>query len=151
MLTPTPVLLGGAPEGFDAKLVARELARGVPVVHVARDDKRMEAMRAALTFFAPEAVVLTLPAWDCLPYDRISPNPDLSAARMATLALLSHGVAGPFILLTTVNAATQRLPARAMLREVRPRSVDEVSLEVGGVGNLDAVGDAVVYRELRLL
>ena len=64
MLKPTPVLLGGAPEGFDAKLVARELARGVPVVHVARDDKRMEAMRAALTFFAPEAVVLTLPAWD---------------------------------------------------------------------------------------
>ena len=117
MLTPTPVLLGGAPEGFDAKLVARELARGVPVMHVARDDKRMEAMRAALRFFAPEAVVLTLPAWDCLPYDRISPNPDLSAARMATLALLAHGVPGPFILLTTVNAATQRLPARAVLRE----------------------------------
>ena len=117
MPTPTPILLGGAPEGFDARLVARELARGLPVVHVARDDKRMEAMRAALRFFAPEAVVLTLPAWDCLPYDRISPNPDLSAARMATLALLAHGVPGPFILLTTVNAATQRLPARAVLRE----------------------------------
>ncbi|MFN5826231.1 MAG: transcription-repair coupling factor, partial [Rhodobacterales bacterium] len=117
MLTPTPILLGGAPEGFDARLVARELARGLPVMHVARDDKRMEAMRAALRFFAPEAVVLTLPAWDCLPYDRISPNPDLSAARMATLALLAHGVPGPFILLTTVNAATQRLPARAVLRD----------------------------------
>ena len=117
MLTPTPVLLGGAPEGFDAKLVARELARGLPVMHVARDDRRMAAMRAALRFFAPEAVVLTLPAWDCLPYDRVSPNPDLSAARMATLALLAHGVPGPFILLTTVNAATQRLPARAVLRE----------------------------------
>jgi transcription-repair coupling factor (superfamily II helicase) len=117
MLRPIPVLLGGAPEGFDAKLVARELARGVPVMHVARDDRRMAAMRAALRFFAPEAVVLTLPAWDCLPYDRISPNPDLSAARMATLALLAHGVPGPFILLTTVNAATQRLPARAVLRE----------------------------------
>ena len=122
MLTPTPVLLGGAPEGFDAKLVARELARGVPVMHVARDDRRMAAMRAALRFFAPEAVVLTLPAWDCLPYDRISPNPDLSAARMATLALLAHGVPGPFILLTTVNAATQRLPARAVLREASFRA-----------------------------
>jgi len=117
MPTPTPILLGGAPEGFDARLVARELARGLPVIHVARDDKRMEAMRAALRFFAPEAVVLTLPAWDCLPYDRISPNPDLSAARMATLALLAQGVPGPFILLTTVNAATQRLPARDVLRE----------------------------------
>jgi transcription-repair coupling factor (superfamily II helicase) len=48
MLNPTPILLGGAPEGFDARLLSRELARGVPVIHVARDDKRMEAMRAAL-------------------------------------------------------------------------------------------------------
>ena len=116
MLTPLQIVLGGAPEGFDAALVARELARGAPVIHVARDDKRMEAMRVALGFFAPEAAVLTLPAWDCLPYDRISPNPEISAGRMATLAALAHGIAGPFILLTTVNAATQRMPAREVLR-----------------------------------
>ncbi len=135
MLTPLPILLGGAPEGFDARLLARELARGAPVIHVARDDKRMEAMRAALAFIAPEAVVMTLPAWDCLPYDRISPNPEICAARMATLAALAHGVPGPFILLTTVNAATQRLPARAVLRgasfSARVGSrVDEGSLRV---------------------
>ncbi|NUB43184.1 transcription-repair coupling factor [Fertoebacter nigrum] len=110
------IILGGAPEGFDARLLARELARGVPVVHVARDDKRLEAMRAALAVMAPGAVVLELPAWDCLPYDRISPNPDICARRMATLAALAHGVPGPFILLTTLNAATQRLPAREVLR-----------------------------------
>ena len=108
--------MGGAPEGFDARLLARELERGVPVIHVARDDKRMEAMRAALAFFAPGAAVLALPAWDCLPYDRISPNPEISAARMATLAALSQGLPGPFVLLTTVNAATQRLPAREVIR-----------------------------------
>jgi transcription-repair coupling factor (superfamily II helicase) len=112
----TRILLGGAPEGYDARLVARELERGAPVIHVARDDKRLEAMRAALGFFAPGAVVLTLPAWDCLPYDRVSPNPDICAARMATLAALAEGVQGPFVLLTTMNAATQRLPAREVLR-----------------------------------
>ncbi|HEX9856911.1 MAG TPA: transcription-repair coupling factor, partial [Paracoccaceae bacterium] len=109
------ITLGGAPEGFDARLLARELARGAPVIHVARDDKRMEAMRAALAIMAPEAAVMDLPAWDCLPYDRISPNPEICARRMATLAALAHGVPGPFILLTTVNAATQRLPARDLL------------------------------------
>ena len=61
------ILLGGAPEGFDARLLAREVARGAPVVHIARDDKRMEAMRAALAVLAPELVVLEFPAWDCLP------------------------------------------------------------------------------------
>jgi transcription-repair coupling factor (superfamily II helicase) len=117
MLIQTPILLGGAPEGFDARLVAREAAeRARPVIHVARDDKRMEAMRAALAFLAPDAVVLTLPAWDCLPYDRISPNPEISAARMATLAALAQGLSGAFILLTTVNAATQKLPAREVIR-----------------------------------
>lgn len=112
----THIVLSGAPEGFDARLVARELGRGAPVVHVARDDRRMEAMRAALAFLAPEAVVLTFPAWDCLPYDRVSPNPEISATRMATLAALAAGVPGPFVLLTTLSAAMQRVPARAVLR-----------------------------------
>ena len=106
------ITLSGAPEGFDARALARELDRGQPVVHVARDDKRMEAMRVALAFFAPDATVISFPAWDCLPYDRISPNPDVAAARMATLATLARGLKGPFILLTTLSAVTQRLPSR---------------------------------------
>ncbi|PRD34263.1 UNVERIFIED_CONTAM: mfd [Trichonephila clavipes] len=110
------IVLGGAPEGYDARLLAKELSRGRAVVHVARDDKRMEAMRRALAFMAPDALVLDFPAWDCLPYDRVSPNPEISARRMATLALLAHGVADRFILLTTLNAVTQRLPAREVVR-----------------------------------
>ncbi|MDO8882157.1 transcription-repair coupling factor [Pseudotabrizicola sp.] len=112
-ISPDRIVLGGAPEGFDARLVARELGRGGAVIHVARDDKRMEAMRIALSVMAPQAVVLDFPAWDCLPYDRVSPNPDIAARRMATLAALAAGVPGPFVLLTTLNAATQRVPSRA--------------------------------------
>ena len=117
------IILGGAPEGFDARLLARELARGQPVVHVARDDKRAEAMRAALAVMAPEVVVLDFPAWDCLPYDRVSPNPEISARRMATLAVLADGLPGPFVLLTTLNAATQKVPARDVVRAASFRAV----------------------------
>ncbi|OCX63135.1 transcription-repair coupling factor [Thioclava sp. SK-1] len=108
-------LLSGAPEGYDAKLLARELARGQSVIHVARDGRRLEAMRAALAFFAPAAVVLEFPSWDCLPYDRVSPNPEISAARMATLATLQAGLSGPFVLLTTLSAAMQKVPSRQLL------------------------------------
>jgi len=112
------ITVSGAPEGFDARLLADELAKSSgAVVHVARDDKRMAAMRAALAFFAPQATVITFPGWDCLPYDRVSPNADISATRMATLAALAHGIPGRFILLTTLNAATQRVPAREILRQ----------------------------------
>lgn len=112
------ITLGGAPEGFDASLVLAEVARREgPVVHVALDDKRMAGMADALRFFDPGMPVLSFPAWDCLPYDRVSPNADISATRMATLAGLVHGSPKRFVLLTTVNAITQRIPAREVLRE----------------------------------
>jgi len=127
------ITLSGTPEGFDARALARELAKGQPVIHVARDDRRMEAMRAALAFFAPEAVVISLPAWDCLPYDRVSPNPDISSERMATLALLARGPGAPFVLLTTMTAATQRLPARDVVAGAA------FTAKVGGRVNEDAL------------
>ncbi|WP_435659489.1 transcription-repair coupling factor [Leisingera caerulea] len=112
------ITMGGAPEGFDARLILKEVqSSGAPVLHVARDDKRMEAMRAALAFFAPDMPVFVFPGWDCLPYDRVSPNADISAARMATLAALVHQMPKQFVLLTTLNAASQRVPAREVLRE----------------------------------
>ena len=110
------ILLGGAPEGWDAELLVREALRSGQVLHIARDDKRMEAMRAALSVIAPKLVVLELPAWDCLPYDRVSPNPELLSQRMSTLAALVSGLSGSFVVLTTLNAASQRLPARAVMR-----------------------------------
>ncbi|MBL9051502.1 MAG: transcription-repair coupling factor [Tabrizicola sp.] len=128
------ILMGGAPEGFDARIVLRELARGQSVLHVARDDKRAEAMRAALAVQAPQTAVLDFPAWDCLPYDRVSPNPEISARRMATLSLLADGLSGPAVIITTLNAATQRLPARDILRAASFRAtvgerVDETRLK----------------------
>ena len=112
------ITMGGAPEGFDARLILNELEKsGEPVLHIARDDKRMEAMRAALAFFAPDMPVIIFPGWDCLPYDRVSPNADVAAARMACLAALVHQMPKQFVLLTTLNAASQGVPTRAVLRQ----------------------------------
>ena len=134
-----PILLGGAPEGFDARLILKEAARaGGPVVHVARDDKRLVQMQAALAFFAPDMPVVTFPGWDCLPFDRVSPNADISASRMATLAALVHGMPSQFVLLTTLNAATQRVPAREVLREAA------FTATVGGQVNEEALRNFLV-------
>ncbi len=117
MKSSTHITLSGAPEGFDASLLLAEVAKSsAPMIHVARDDKRMAAMQEALRFFAPDMPVVVFPGWDCLPYDRVSPNADISAQRMATLAGLVHGMPPQFILLTTMGAATQRIPPRDVLR-----------------------------------
>jgi glycerol kinase len=115
-LAPGRLTVSGCPEGFDARHLAATIDRAEgPVVHVVRDDTRLAALAASLRFFAPGLPVLRFPAWDCLPYDRISPNPEIAAARMATLAALAGGFDRPAAVLTTLNAATQRVPAREVI------------------------------------
>jgi len=108
---PSRLRVCGAPAGHDARILA-EAARACGVngvVFVAEDDVRAALMAETLAFFAPKIDVLPFPAWDCLPYDRISPHPDIVGQRLATLALLSHPFRSPTILLTTVGALTQRV------------------------------------------
>ena len=88
---PRPVTLYGAPEGYDAAVVGRLVAAGAARrwLHVCRDDGRMARFAAALAFFHPEIEALTFPAWDCLPYDRVSPNGELVSRRIDTLTRLA--------------------------------------------------------------
>ena len=110
-MTSNHILMSGAPEGFDATIVHKEAQQG-GVIHVARDAHRLQAMRAALEFFAPELPVFHFPAWDCLPFDRVSPNADISAQRMSSLASFLTQMPNSYVVLTTLSAASQRVPAR---------------------------------------
>ncbi|MDB5316944.1 MAG: mfd [Rhodospirillales bacterium] len=108
------LVVHGAPEGYDALLLAKRRAEfDGPVVHACRDDARMARMADALAFFAPEVEIIRFPAWDCLPYDRVSPNPEIVAERVAALTRLLEPSSGPRILLTTVNALVQKVPPRS--------------------------------------
>ncbi len=109
-------LLGGVPEGFDALLIgalAGEAGDTGDVLVIARDDVGMARHAEALAFFAPGVECLEFPAWDCLPYDRVSPKPELVNRRIDTLARLmdSNGAGGRGrVILTTVSAVLQRVP-----------------------------------------
>ncbi len=102
----------GAPEGADAMALADAArTRQGLVAHIARDGLRAAAVKQALGFFAPDVAVIDYPAWDCLPYDRVSPSGAVSSRRMAALAAISSlKKAGAMILVTSINAATQRTP-----------------------------------------
>jgi transcription-repair coupling factor (superfamily II helicase) len=118
----TPLTLANVAEGAEG-LVVSDLARAVaarkdaPAVSLAvvcRDGPRMAQLARALGFFAPDLEVMQFPAWDCQPYDRVSPHGGVLAQRLTTLARLSRltGSEKPLIVLTTVNAIVQRVPAR---------------------------------------
>jgi transcription-repair coupling factor (superfamily II helicase) len=117
-------VLSSVPDGFDAMAVAdlvRAAARegggrAAALVVVARDGQRMALLENGIAFVAPDIEVLSLPSWDCQPYDRVSPNAAISARRMTVLARLARSRSGeerPRVLLTTVNAMVQRVPGRA--------------------------------------
>ncbi|HEX8125843.1 MAG TPA: transcription-repair coupling factor [Allosphingosinicella sp.] len=118
----TPMTLAGAPAGFLPWLAA-DLARAAKgrAVFVAPDEAAMRHLQDAATYFAPELEVLSFPAWDCLPYDRSSPSLRSSSERLATLHALQRKPDKPQLLVTTVNAATQRTLTPFRVRQLVAR------------------------------
>ena len=124
----------GVPDGVDAMVLVRRLGeQDGPVLHIARDDTRLAGLAEAIAFFGPEVEVVTFPAWDCLPYDRVSPNGAIIAERIAALSRLQDDPGRKRIVLTTVNAALQKVPPRKAL---------------AGGGMKLAVGDSIAPEDL---
>ncbi|MGE0499781.1 MAG: transcription-repair coupling factor [Rhizobiaceae bacterium] len=114
-------IVDGVPDGYEAFALAQvsaELAPDRPVIFVARDGQRLPSIVEALAFCARGIPVLELPAWDCLPYDRVSPGPDAAARRLDALAAMSALAERPHraVILTTANAILQRMPTAAAIR-----------------------------------
>ena len=134
MTTIGRTLLAEVPEGLDARVIA-DLARdghATAILHVAREDTRLARLAEGLGFFAPDLEVLRFPAWDCLPYDRVSPISEIGSERIDTLFRLARrGDGGPLVVLTTVNAALQRVPPRAALKNAAfaARPGDRIDLD----------------------
>ena len=82
--------------------MARERGK---VLHVCVSGVQMREVKEALSFFAPDVQVMEFPSWDIVPYDRVSPNKEITSERIKTLTCLSESnYTTPFILLTTANA-----------------------------------------------
>jgi len=103
----------GAPDGVASLALLQIASVGKSFIYVARDDVRMTAMGDSLRRLAPDLRLLEFPAWDCLPFDRLSPQGGLVGRRIETLAQLASDVeTRPSILLTTINAILQRVPPK---------------------------------------
>lgn len=106
--------------GADTMVVARACAqyRGV-LVYIASDDGAAQKFLGGFRFFAPNTEVLRFPAWDCLPYDRLSPAGEIAATRLATLSALARRSVNDetILVVTTASAIMQRtIPRNRILK-----------------------------------
>ncbi|MEG9526654.1 MAG: DEAD/DEAH box helicase [Hyphomicrobiales bacterium] len=112
-----------------------------PVVHVARDARRLEDLAATLRALDPDAQVAVYPEWDCLPFDHASPSRATMGARAAVMRWLTDRDALPDFVLTTAPALVQRVPppetwatARVTLRVGDPLDVAAVTADLKRLG-----------------
>lgn len=137
--TGTLLHLGQLPPTAQARLLAEYAKeKGGTVVYVATHEAMLENMHEAIAFFAPQLEILDFPAWDCLPYDRVSPSAGIVATRMATLAALLQNPTMPRIVCTSIQAIAQKLPPKELL------SAHIRSLRVGDNISRDVLVDALV-------
>ena len=139
-----PLTLAAVPTGFLPWLAA-DLARAAKTraVFIAPDDAAMRAVASTAAYFAPDLEVLSFPAWDCLPYDRASPTLRIMAERVAALQRLQGKPKGPQLLLTTANAATQRVLTPFRIRQLVARLAGERAVQVDQVQPARALGQPV--------
>ena len=117
---PSRLSVSGAPDGYDAYVAAEAAKRlGGLVLFIAADGAHATAAVECARFFAPDLEVRYFPAWDCLPYDRVSPRSDIESARLSTLAALAarKDTAKPALIVTTINAVLQRVAPKVTIAE----------------------------------
>jgi len=88
--------------------VAELAAAGKPLVYVCSETVHLQAVEKELAFFLGNTIpIYTFPDWECLPYDRVSPHPDIISQRL--LALHQFPQLSEGILIVPITALMQRL------------------------------------------
>jgi transcription-repair coupling factor (superfamily II helicase) len=95
--------------GAASSLSLAELARNSgPIIYVCSEAQHMPVIAKELEFFlGHEAPIFTFPDWECLPYDRVSPHPDIVSQRLLALHRLPQLEKG--VLIIPITALMQLL------------------------------------------
>ena len=107
-------------EGYEAFVVEKYVLKNRPLLFIASDGVSLAQTAAMLKFIHPEYKVLEFPAWDTVPYDRVSPNSAVEAKRIDSLSeIVFHERKTPLVVVTSVGAVLQKLPPAKIFRNAQ--------------------------------
>ena len=85
------------------------------------DGITLRQVKDTLSFIDPKIDILTLPNWDTVPYDRVSPTSTILSKRIETLSRLTLETPSKNkrIILTSLGACIQKLPPKKIFHNSR--------------------------------
>ena len=126
-----------------ALFLLRQAAERGSLVAILRSAGRLDRVGRLASAFAEGVEVLVLPPWDVLPYDRAAPSAASVGRRVLTLTALARPASAPRLLLTSADAALQRVRPPASWRNA------DLVLRPGETLDLDALRTALAERGYR--
>ncbi|MBQ8250403.1 MAG: transcription-repair coupling factor [Alphaproteobacteria bacterium] len=119
MLEKKAKYLSNIQEGYQAFVLKKCLRQNKKHCHVVPTDVHLAFLKEVLSLVAPDVNVLTLPEWDTVPYDRVSPKSDIEGERIEALCSLANqeNKDVPLLVLTTPAGLIQKVPQQAFFKE----------------------------------
>ena len=116
-----------------AAVAAESDGAGRPVLAVTATSREADDLAAALASLLPEDQIVSYPAWETLPHERLSPRSDTVGRRLAVLRRLAHPGDHPVRVVVA--------PVRSMLQPQLKRlgDLEPVELRAGEEADLDEV------------
>ena len=103
--------LHGSASSFAVSKLARNHDKG-PIVYLCSQAQNMGLIAKELAFFlGREFPIVQFPDWECLPYDRVSPHPDITSQRLSCLNRLPQ-----------LQQAIVIMPVTSMMQRLAPNS-----------------------------
>lgn len=88
--------------------VAELASQNRSVIYVCSETAHVQMVEKELNFYCDSSIpIYTFPDWECLPYDRVSPHPDLISQRLLALINLPRLQQG--VVIIPITALMQRL------------------------------------------
>ena len=108
-------------------------------LHIALNDKEADILQKQVEFFAFDSIkndqleILSFSSWDCLPYDRVSPKPNIIATRINCLHKLSKNKSNKkTLIISTIKAVLQKTVPLSLIKNLgfKIEVGDEVSIDL---------------------
>ncbi len=103
------ITLSNVCDGYEAFVLQKLLQTKQSIIFIADGGVHLTQIAAMLRYIEPTVKVLEFPAWDTVPYDRVSPNGEIVAKRVETLSqIVFNDNKQQTVVITSVGAILQK-------------------------------------------